>query len=96
MQKKLKILSKAMVCGQLLIAKVFTDVDAECHIEYLPPYLPNFNLIKQVFSTIKAYLRCHGITFFAAKGLYCELYQACDIITPEMTWGFFSHSRYMV
>jgi len=96
MQKKLKILSEATVCGQLLVAEVFTDVDAGCRIEYLPPYSPDFNPIEQAFSVIKAYLCRHSITFFGAKGLYYELYRTCDIITPEMTWGFFLHSGYMV
>jgi hypothetical protein len=31
----------------------------------------------------------------AQRSLYFELYSACGIITPEMTWGFFSHTGYL-
>lgn len=65
-------------------------------IEYLLPYSPDYNPIEQAFSAIKSHLRRQGITFFSSTGLYYELYCACDIITPEMTWGFFSHAGYMV
>ena len=67
-----------------------------CRIEYLPPYSPDFNPIEQAFSVIKTHLCHQGITFFSPRGLYYELYRACDVITPEMTWGFFAHSGYVV
>jgi hypothetical protein len=67
-----------------------------CHIEYLPPYSPDYNPIEQAFSIIKAHLRRNGISFFHSDALYFKMYQACDIITPEMTWGFFARSGYMV
>jgi len=67
-----------------------------CRIKYLPPYSPDYNPIKQAFSVIKAHLRQNSISFFQSDALYLEMYQACDTITPEMTWGFFAHSGYMV
>src|SRR4051812_16293002 len=66
-----------------------------CRIEYLPPYSPDYNPIEQAFSVIKAHLRRNGITFFGTHALYYELYRACEVITPEMTWGFFSHAGYV-
>ncbi|KIM74430.1 hypothetical protein PILCRDRAFT_80091, partial [Piloderma croceum F 1598] len=63
---------------------------------YLPPYSPDFNPIEQAFSAIKAHLRRQGLGFFGLQGLYYELYRACDVITPESTWGFFAHSGYIV
>jgi transposase len=70
-------------------------VDPGCRIEYLPPYSPDYNPIEQAFSVIKAHLRCNGITFFESHALYYELYRACNVITPEMMWGFFLHSGYL-
>ena len=67
-----------------------------CCIEYLPPYSPDYNPIKQAFSVIQAHLCQNSISFFQSDVLYLEMYQACDTITPEMTWGFFAHSGYMV
>lgn len=67
-----------------------------CRIEYLPPYSPDYNPIEQAFSVIKAHLRRNGISFYQSNALYFEMYEACDKITPEMTWGFFAHSGYMV
>jgi transposase len=66
-----------------------------CRIEYLPPYSPDYHPIEQAFSVIKAHLRRNGITFYESSALYYELYLACEVITPEMTWGFFSHLGYL-
>ncbi|KIJ08665.1 hypothetical protein PAXINDRAFT_88541, partial [Paxillus involutus ATCC 200175] len=65
-------------------------------LEYLPPYSPDLNPIEQAFSVIKAHLRRQGLGFYHSKSSYFELYQACKIVTPEMTWGFFFHSGYNV
>jgi len=67
-----------------------------CHIEYLPPYSPDYNSIEPAFLTIKAHLRRQGIHFYNEEALYSELYDACNCITPEMTWGYFQHSGYFV
>lgn len=78
------------------IALFIAHICLGCRIEYLPPYSPDFNPIEQAFSVIKSHLRRNGINLFATTAGYFELYQACHIITPEMTWGFFSHSGYWV
>ncbi|KAI0039069.1 hypothetical protein FA95DRAFT_1504688, partial [Auriscalpium vulgare] len=64
-------------------------------IEYLPPYSPDFNPIEQAFSVIKSGLCRQGQGAFPARALYYEMYMTCELITPEMTWGFFSHSGYV-
>lgn len=66
-----------------------------CRIEYLSPYSPDYNPIELAFSAIKSHLRRQGISFFDNKAMYYELYRSCDIITPEMTWGFYSHAGYL-
>jgi len=95
---KLKNLCEVMVSTYLLLCCCAQSqtLFAGCRIEYLPPYSPDYNPIEQAFSAIKSHLRRQGITFFSSTGLYYELYRACDIITPEMTWGFFAHAGYMV
>ncbi|KAF9220506.1 hypothetical protein BS17DRAFT_714042, partial [Gyrodon lividus] len=67
-----------------------------CCVKYLPPYSPDFNPIKQAWSVIKSYL-CHtGISFLSACSAYYELYHACKVIIPDMTFGFFAHLGYRV
>jgi transposase len=66
-----------------------------CLIEYLPPYSPNYNPIEQAFSIIKTWLRKRGIYKSLDNASYYKLYQLCQVITREMTWGFFHHSGYL-
>ena len=67
-----------------------------CRVEYLPPYSPDFMPIEQGFSVIKSHLRRQGLGFYNSNSMYFELYNACSLITPEMTWGFFHHCGYYV
>jgi transposase len=67
-----------------------------CRIEYLPPYSPDFNPIEQAWSVIKAHLRHLGICFYQPASPYYEMYLACELITPEMSKGFFQHAGYFV
>jgi transposase len=46
-----------------------------CKIEYLLPYSPNFQPIKQDFSTIKLYLRRIGIGAYPTSATYYKLYR---------------------
>ena len=93
---RLKNLFKVMVSTHLSpisMLLVSSSFFIGCCIEYLPPCSPDYNVpIEQAFSTIKSHLRQQGITFFHSTGLYYELYCACDIITAEVTWGFFAHA----
>ena len=67
-----------------------------CHMEYLPPYLPDFILIEQGSSVIKYHLCPQGVGFYNGASMYFELYDVCSLITPEMTWGFFHQCGYYV
>ena len=80
---------KDLVCGYgkhifvyLFIVLALTS-SLGCWIEYLLPYSPNYNLIEQAFSVIKAHLHRNGISFFESDTLYFKMCQACDCITPE-------------
>jgi transposase len=64
-------------------------------IEYLSPYSPDYDPIEQAFSVIKAWLRERGIHESLDNASYYELYRACQVITREMTWGFYCHSGYL-
>jgi transposase len=57
---------------------------------YLPPYSPDYNPIKQAFSSIKAFLRRNWLT----TSLF-TISQACARITPDMTAGWYRSSMYM-
>jgi transposase len=80
----------------LLTSSHRLTVSSGCRIEYLPPYSPDFNPIEQAFSVIKSYLRRSGLSFYHSQELYYEMYCACELITPEKTWGMFVHSGYLV
>ncbi|PBK88924.1 hypothetical protein ARMGADRAFT_936683, partial [Armillaria gallica] len=64
-------------------------------LEYLPPYSPDYQPIEQVFSVIKSHFRQNGQSTYSSRSMYHEMYAVCDAATPEMTWGFFSHSGYL-
>jgi hypothetical protein len=96
--------ARASTCATVLAGAwcdvTFSLVTAMYKRQYLttrsPPYSPNYNPIEQAFSVIKALLHRNGIAFYQSKALYYEMYRAYDTITPEMTWGFFAHSGYVV
>jgi transposase len=67
-----------------------------CRIEFLPPYSPECQPVELAFSSIKAYLQRIGINSMEGENdLYYELYKACNVITPKMTWGLWSHCGYL-
>jgi transposase len=72
----------------LIFHKTDTSI-VGCWIEFLPPYSLEYQLIELAFSPIKAYLRRKGLTpMIEDSKQYRELYKACEVITPEMTWSF--------
>lgn len=64
-------------------------------IEFLSPYFHDYQPIELTFSAIKAHLKQQGLGFFDADQIFYELYNACCIITPAMTWGFWHHCGYL-
>lgn len=62
-----------------------------CKLLFLPPYSPDLNPIEQAFAAIKAFLRRN----WKDQSLYI-MDQACHHITPEMAWGFYRASAYVV
>ncbi len=85
-----------MVCSTahyciILLVLLYTG----CRLEYLPPYSPDYQPIEQAFSVIKSHLHQNGQSAYSSRSMYHEMYAACNAVTPEMTWGFFSHSGYL-
>jgi len=62
-----------------------------CKLVFLPPYSPDLNPIEQAFSAIKAYLRRNW-----KDERLSVMDRACMNITPNMAWGFFRASGYVV
>jgi len=58
---------------------------------FLPPYSPDLNPIEQAFAVIKAFLRRN----WKDQSLSI-MDEACHHISPEMAWGFFRASAYVV
>jgi len=70
---------------------------ADVKIEYLPPYSPDFNPIKQAFSKIKHFLRRHQEYYLstADDGILWDMYEIMEIITPEDAEGYYGESGYI-
>jgi DDE superfamily endonuclease len=65
-------------------------------IEYLPPYSPDLNPVKEAFSKIKHWICCHQDYYSKTTdgGILYDMYEALDIITPNDTKGYFMHVGY--
>ncbi|KAF9220153.1 hypothetical protein BS17DRAFT_715585 [Gyrodon lividus] len=67
------------------------------HCEFLPPYSPDFNLIKLTFSTMKYnlhqnrdYMRL-AMTLLSDQEIYVTLLKALYFITPEDSFAWYLH-----
>ncbi|KAF9229366.1 hypothetical protein BS17DRAFT_688982, partial [Gyrodon lividus] len=58
---------------------------------FLPPYSPDYNLIEQAFSAIKAYVWRYPDDF-SMTTIVC----ACQNITPDKAEGYFWASGYIM
>ncbi|KIK82232.1 hypothetical protein PAXRUDRAFT_154207, partial [Paxillus rubicundulus Ve08.2h10] len=65
-------------------------------IEFLPLYSPDLNPIKEAFSKIKHFLRCHQEYYAATRGdgIMYDMYEILEIITPDDACGYFIHAGY--
>jgi transposase len=63
----------------------------ECKLIFLPPYFPNYNPIKQAFSSIKLFLQRNWQD--QSLGV---MDNACHAITPAKALGYFKSSGYIV
>lgn len=71
------------------------------HLLFLPSYLPDFNLIELVFSTIKVWLcknqNCINKEMKAECGvIYNVFWEAVHLITAEQAKGWYSHCGYKI
>jgi hypothetical protein len=74
----------------------FSQAISGIQIEYLPPYSPDLNLIKEAFSKIKHFL-CHHHNYYSATqddGILYDMLEVLDIIMPEDAIGYFVHVGY--
>ncbi|KIY45332.1 hypothetical protein FISHEDRAFT_49556, partial [Fistulina hepatica ATCC 64428] len=63
-------------------------------IEYLPPYLPDFNPIEQAFSKIKVFLRRNEALLSHGDGILFEMEVAMGVITAQDACGYFRDCGY--
>ena len=65
-------------------------------LEYLPPYSPDLNPIKEAFSQIKSWIHHNSDVFLAAEGdgLFYDMREALDIVTADDAQGYIRHAGY--
>jgi len=65
-------------------------------IEYLPPYSPDLNPIKEAFSKIKHFIHHHNSYYntITGDGILFDMYKVMDIIMPDDSDGYFIHAGY--
>src|SRR5882762_9087983 len=73
---------------------VFTDCIIGAKLIYLPPYLPDYNLIEQAFHSIKAWLHRHESDAVQPEVHLCLIQQASLLITVEDAEGWILNSGY--
>ncbi|KIK93181.1 hypothetical protein PAXRUDRAFT_145649 [Paxillus rubicundulus Ve08.2h10] len=62
---------------------------------YLPPYSPDFNLIGQAFSSIKAWLWCHEREALTSQVRSWLIHQAVMSVSPEDVESWIINCRYL-
>src|ERR1044071_2664536 len=65
------------------------------HVEFLPPYSPDFNPIESSFSVIKSFLQRYRDFVNLYSDPKYPLLIACAQITSQMAMKFFEDSIYM-
>ncbi|KAF9261356.1 hypothetical protein L218DRAFT_870316, partial [Marasmius fiardii PR-910] len=60
-----------------------------CCIEFLLPYSPDYMPIELGFNVMKSHLRRVRVQAIHREEQILEFYNIAQLITPEMTWGFF-------
>jgi len=80
-------LSLQLPCGCLFPL----PIEQGCKLLFLPLYSPDLNPIEQAFASIKAFLRRN----WKDQSL-SVIDKACHHIIPDVAWGFFHASGYVV
>ena len=67
------------------------------HVEYLPPYSPDLNLIEEACSKLKHFLLRHQDYYLARTndGILFNMYEIFEIITSEDAAGYFMNAGYL-
>ena len=84
-------------CGtfsSISLARLFLTHISGARFIYLPPYLPDFNLIEQSFHTIQAWLRRHEAEAINPDVCPWLIHQASSSVTPKMAQGWIENSGY--
>jgi len=65
-------------------------------IEYLPPYSPDLNLIKEAFLKIKHFIWQHNMYYVAMQGdgILYDMMEVTDIITPDDAASYCANAGY--
>ncbi|KAF9503360.1 hypothetical protein BS47DRAFT_1261285, partial [Hydnum rufescens UP504] len=61
---------------------------------FLPPYLPDYNPIEYLFSSIKAWLQCHYKEDIDKDAPISFLYRACGSVTANKAYSWFKCAGY--
>ena len=75
---------------------IHADIAPGVHIEYLLPYSPDLNLIEEVFSQIKVFIRGNKDIFLSGsvRDIMFDMYEALEIVSDIDAIGYFIHAGY--
>src|SRR6185295_9515756 len=67
-----------------------------CHVEFLPPYLPDFNPIELAFNQVKTWLKRYHefVEAFSDEPMY-PITCAFAYITSDIAVGYFQKTHYL-
>jgi hypothetical protein len=90
-----KLLKMSVVQGTLLYFAMWTNFLIGAKLVYLPPYSPDFNLIEECFSFMKAWLQRHEREAINPDVRPWLIHQALLAVTVDDVEGWFGNCGYI-
>ena len=83
------------LCLKSLVFGQANNFHTEIRVEFLPPYSPDFNPIKEAFLKVKAFIRRHAwLMSHQGDGMIFELMEIMQVVSDEDAMGYFLHAGY--
>lgn len=93
-ERSILVLNNCWIHHNEAFIKLFQN--SGCILAYLPPYSPDLTPIEESYSTLKAFIRCHGWTIHNEDDAIAALLEACGSITADQCYAWFKHAGYII